>query len=111
MLLVGGKARFGPAVPAAEPLPLTCGRDNPAIRGGVRGASRLPAGHGVQMVAAHSLLAGGFTAAGVWSSTTTLMIATQLPFNHPRPLCSCSHIALVLWPPGEPPVLRSAEGR
>ena len=27
VLLVGGKARFGLAVPAAEPLRLTCGRD------------------------------------------------------------------------------------
>jgi hypothetical protein len=40
-----------------------------------------------QMVAAHNLLAIGFTAAGVWSSTTTLMLATQLPFNQPLALC------------------------
>lgn len=37
---------------------------HPAIRGGVRGASRLPAGHGVQMVAAHSLLASGLPLPG-----------------------------------------------
>ena len=33
-----------------------------------------------------SLLASGFTAARVWSSTTTQMIATKLPFNYPRHL-------------------------
>ena len=49
-----------------------------------------------------------FTAAGVWSSTTRQMIATWLPFNYPALHTRAGHIALVLWPPGEPPVSQCA---
>jgi hypothetical protein len=55
----------------------------------------LPVGHKAKVVAAHSLLATGFAAAGVWSSTTALMIATQLLFNQPSSALS-SHIALAV---------------
>ena len=96
---------------AAESAPADLREGHPAIRGGVRGASRLPAGHGVQMVAAHSLLASGSPGCRVEQyddANDSNRDPVQPP---PDPGARGGHIALVLWPPGEPPVLRSAEGR
>jgi len=36
------------------------------------------------------------------------MIATWLPFNYPALHTRAGHIALMLWPPGEPPVSQCA---
>lgn len=82
VLLVNGKAGSGLVVRPAEPLRLTCGRDNPAIGN----ASRYLQFKRYRWSRLISLLASGFTAARVWSSTTTQMIATKLPFNYPRHL-------------------------
>jgi hypothetical protein len=111
VLPAGGKARFGLAVPAAEPLRLTCGRDTRPF------------------AAEFEVLADCLPVTGCrWSR----LIASWLVVYRcrgleqhddandsnpdpvqppPDPCARGGHIALVLWPPGEPPVLRSAEGR